>query len=60
MSFGKRKSTISTTDVSTPEKRLRTDSNSNASPTVSSPWEAKRMKIDLIAAKAQVKLLNTV
>lgn len=51
MPIGKRKSSLNT-DISTPEKRPRTDSTSNAP--APSPWEAKRLKIDLIAAKAQV------
>ncbi|XP_045777469.1 mitotic spindle assembly checkpoint protein MAD1-like [Maniola jurtina] len=46
---GKRKSSL--IESGTPEKRVRADS----SPSVpTSPWEAKRMKIDLIAAKAQI------
>lgn len=54
---GKRKSSICMNDVGTPEKRVRTDSSST--PTAPpSPWEAKRLKIDLIAAKAQVNMLS--
>ncbi|KAJ0174178.1 hypothetical protein K1T71_010324 [Dendrolimus kikuchii] len=51
LSLGKRKSSIDPKDAATPEKRVRTDSNVSAPP---SPWEAKRLKIDLIAAKAQI------
>ncbi|KAJ8717193.1 hypothetical protein PYW08_005592 [Mythimna loreyi] len=55
---GKRKSSISMNDVSTPEKRVRTESGST--PTAPpSPWETKRLKIDLIAAKAQITKLES-
>lgn len=49
--LGKRKFSLGHNDSGTPDKRARNDSISNVP---SSPWEAKRMKIDLIAAKAQV------
>ncbi|CAH0764364.1 unnamed protein product [Diatraea saccharalis] len=52
-SIGKRKSSLG--DGSTPEKRLRTESTSNAP---HSPWKTKRLKIDLIAAKAQITKLE--
>nr|XP_049701115.1 mitotic spindle assembly checkpoint protein MAD1 [Helicoverpa armigera] len=58
LSLGKRKSSIGMNDVCTPEKRMRTDSSST--PTAPpSPWEAKRLKIDLIAAKAQIAKLES-
>lgn len=51
--FGKRKSSFETT--TTPAKRTRSDSNSTGSAkTVSSPWETKRLKAELIEAKGQV------
>lgn len=53
MSIGKRKSSLGLTESGTPEKRARTDSSSNQP---QSPWETKRLKVDLIAAKAQVKI----
>ncbi|XP_041985078.1 mitotic spindle assembly checkpoint protein MAD1 [Aricia agestis] len=49
--LGKRKLSLGS-DIHTPEKRTRTDSSS--SQVAPSPWEAKRLKIDLIAAKAQI------
>ncbi|XP_068620125.1 mitotic spindle assembly checkpoint protein MAD1 isoform X2 [Battus philenor] len=53
----KRKSSFGSSEVLTPEKRSRTESaNASAPP---SPWEAKRMKIDLIAAKAQITKLES-
>ncbi|CAH2089463.1 unnamed protein product [Euphydryas editha] len=55
---GKRKSTLGTTDLGTPEKRIRSDSTSNTASVPPSPWEAKRLKIDLIAAKAQITKLE--
>ncbi|XP_053614336.1 mitotic spindle assembly checkpoint protein MAD1 [Plodia interpunctella] len=58
LSFGKRKSSIGAVDGATPEKRLRSESTSNSVSTAPSPWEAKRMKIDLIAAKAQITKLE--
>ncbi|XP_034835288.1 mitotic spindle assembly checkpoint protein MAD1-like [Maniola hyperantus] len=51
MLLGKRKSSLGLVESGTPEKRGRTDSNSGVP---ASPWEAKKMKIDLIAAKAQI------
>ncbi|CAG9564077.1 unnamed protein product [Danaus chrysippus] len=42
----------------TPEKRIRTESGSNSNGPPPSPWEAKRLKIDLIAAKAQITKLE--
>lgn len=53
LTLGKRKSSIGP-EMSTPDKRMRTDSSSNVASAPPSPWEAKRLKIDLIAAKAQV------
>jgi hypothetical protein len=53
--MGKRKLSLGLGDVATPEKRARSESGSNAPSMPPSPWEAKRLKIDLIAAKAQVK-----
>ncbi|XP_045523077.1 mitotic spindle assembly checkpoint protein MAD1 [Pieris brassicae] len=48
--LGKRK--ISCGEIAeTPGKRTRSDSTSSVPP---SPWEAKRLKIDLIGAKAQI------
>ncbi|XP_045452576.1 mitotic spindle assembly checkpoint protein MAD1-like [Melitaea cinxia] len=58
LSLGKRKSTLGTTDFGTPEKRVRSNSSSNAVSVPPSPWEAKRLKIDLIAAKAQITKLE--
>ncbi|XP_026763138.2 mitotic spindle assembly checkpoint protein MAD1 [Galleria mellonella] len=58
LSLGKRKSSIGMGDVSTPDKRMRTESTSNAGSVPPSPWEAKKMKIDLIAAKAQITRLE--
>jgi hypothetical protein len=55
LSMGKRKLSLGLGDVATPEKRARSESGSNAPSMPPSPWEAKRLKIDLIAAKAQVK-----
>ncbi|XP_073953707.1 mitotic arrest-deficient 1 isoform X2 [Choristoneura fumiferana] len=55
LSIGKRKSSLSMVDA-TPDKRQRTESCSASVPP--SPWEAKRMKIDLIAAKAQITKLE--
>lgn len=55
LSLGKRKSSLGTSETVTPQKRLRTESATTAS-APPSPWEAKKMKIDLIAAKAQVSL----
>ncbi|XP_028156742.1 GRB10-interacting GYF protein 2-like [Ostrinia furnacalis] len=57
LSMGKRKSSIGP-EMSTPDKRMRTDSSSNVASAPPSPWEAKRMKIDLIAAKAQITKLE--
>ncbi|XP_063385947.1 mitotic spindle assembly checkpoint protein MAD1 [Cydia fagiglandana] len=54
LSMGKRKSSMSVAEA-TPDKRQRTDSSTSVPP---SPWEAKRMKIDLIAAKAQITKLE--
>ncbi|CAH2243011.1 mitotic spindle assembly checkpoint protein MAD1 [Pararge aegeria] len=53
--LGKRKSSLGLSESGTPEKRFRTDSSSTSA---ASPWEAKRMKIDLIAAKAQITKLE--
>lgn len=50
----KRKSTLGPPETITPEKRPRTETTSNIAAVPPSPWEAKRLKIDLIAAKAQV------
>ncbi|XP_030024443.2 mitotic spindle assembly checkpoint protein MAD1 [Manduca sexta] len=58
LSLGKRKSSLNAGEGLTPDKRIRTDSNSNAPSAPPSPWEAKRLKIDLIAAKAQVTKLE--
>lgn len=55
--MGKRKSSIGLTESCTPEKRMRTESGSALASAPPSPWEAKRIKIDLIAAKAQVNKL---
>lgn len=54
LSGSKRKASIGS-DV-TPDKRMRLDSESSNKSTAlpASPWEAKRLKIDLIGAKAQV------
>ncbi|CAK1552907.1 unnamed protein product [Leptosia nina] len=54
VNLGKRKPSFGG-DVETPGKRLRTDSTSSVPP---SPWEAKRLKIDLIGAKAQIAKLE--
>lgn len=55
LSLGKRKSSIGMmNDMSTPEKRLRTESGSTPASAPPSPWETKRLKGDLIAARAQV------
>ncbi|CAF4806271.1 unnamed protein product [Pieris macdunnoughi] len=52
--LGKRK--ISCGEIAeTPGKRTRSDSTSSVPP---SPWEAKRLKIDLIGAKAQITKLE--
>ncbi|GBP62870.1 hypothetical protein EVAR_24975_1 [Eumeta japonica] len=40
----------------TPDKRKKTEPTPSVTP--SSPWEAKRLKIDLIAAKAQIAKLE--
>ncbi|KAM3963283.1 mitotic arrest-deficient 1 [Aphomia sociella] len=58
LSLGKRKSSIAMGDVCTPDKRIRTESGSNTGSVPPSPWEAKKMKIDLIAAKAQITKLE--
>ncbi|KAL0869832.1 hypothetical protein ABMA27_006040 [Loxostege sticticalis] len=57
LTLGKRKSSIGP-EMSTPDKRMRTDSSSNVASAPPSPWEAKRLKIDLIAAKAQISKLE--
>ncbi|CAH2042310.1 unnamed protein product, partial [Iphiclides podalirius] len=54
----KRKSTLSPFETITPEKRPRTDTTANVVSAPPSPWEAKRLKIDLIAAKAQITKLE--
>lgn len=53
LTVGKRKFSIGGMETTTPEKRQRTDSAGSTS-VPPSPWEAKRLKVDLIAAKAQV------
>ncbi|XP_026320731.1 mitotic spindle assembly checkpoint protein MAD1-like [Hyposmocoma kahamanoa] len=57
LSLGKRKLSLGGTETATPEKRNRTESTGSAS-VPPSPWEAKRLKIDLIAAKAQITKLE--
>ncbi|XP_049877340.1 mitotic spindle assembly checkpoint protein MAD1 [Pectinophora gossypiella] len=57
LSMGKRKSSLGAGDNATPEKRARTDSSGSVT-APPSPWEAKRLKIDLIAAKAQITKLE--
>lgn len=59
LSVGKRKSSFGIADRSTPEKRLRTESTPTSTSVPPSPWEAKRLKIDLIAAKAQITKLES-
>ncbi|XP_014358926.2 mitotic spindle assembly checkpoint protein MAD1 isoform X1 [Papilio machaon] len=55
----KRKSSMDSFEFLTPEKRPRRESSSSTnSPVPPSPWEAKKMKIDLIAAKAQITKLE--
>ncbi|XP_046969859.1 mitotic spindle assembly checkpoint protein MAD1 [Vanessa cardui] len=56
--LGKRKSALNMSAPETPEKRMRSDSTSNTVSAPPSPWEAKRLKIDLIAAKAQIAKLE--
>ncbi|CAH0724385.1 unnamed protein product, partial [Brenthis ino] len=56
-SIGKRKSSLGLIESGTPEKRMRIESSANvAAPP--SPWETKRLKADLIAAKAQITKLE--
>lgn len=53
LAFGKRKTGFEA--ATTPAKRTRSDSNSTESAkSVSSPWETKRLKGELIEAKGQV------
>ncbi|XP_075981185.1 mitotic spindle assembly checkpoint protein MAD1-like [Anticarsia gemmatalis] len=59
ISMGKRKSSLGASDLCTPEKRVRTDSNSTPVSVPPSPWEVKKLKIDLIAAKAQITKLES-
>ncbi|XP_050550783.1 mitotic spindle assembly checkpoint protein MAD1 [Spodoptera frugiperda] len=59
LSLGKRKSSVCMNDVCTPEKRVRSESSSTPASAPPSPWEAKRLKIDLIAAKAQITKLES-
>ncbi|XP_026742126.1 mitotic spindle assembly checkpoint protein MAD1 [Trichoplusia ni] len=60
LSLGKRKSSIGMmNDMSTPEKRLRTESGSTPASAPPSPWETKRLKGDLIAARAQIIQLES-
>lgn len=59
LTFGKRKSSIGSVDDVTPDKRLRRDSSGNGTTAPPSPWETKRLKIDLIAAKAQITKLES-
>ncbi|CAG5055659.1 unnamed protein product [Parnassius apollo] len=54
----KRKSTLSSSELLTPEKRSRIEPSANTTTAPPSPWEAKRLKIDLIAAKAQITKLE--
>ncbi|VVC94038.1 unnamed protein product [Leptidea sinapis] len=56
LNSGKRKASLNSSEPETPGKRIRTDSSSNVPP---SPWESKRLKIDLIAAKAQIAKLES-
>ncbi|XP_048483507.1 mitotic spindle assembly checkpoint protein MAD1 [Plutella xylostella] len=53
--LGKRKFSLGTSSPS-PDKRARLDSQTTAAPP--SPWESRKMKIDLIAAKAQITKLE--
>ncbi|KAH9643638.1 hypothetical protein HF086_006114 [Spodoptera exigua] len=59
LTLGKRKSSLCMNDVCTPEKRVRSESSSTPASAPPSPWEAKRLKIDLIAAKAQITKLES-
>ncbi|XP_072942423.1 mitotic spindle assembly checkpoint protein MAD1-like [Epargyreus clarus] len=56
LTLGKRKFSLGAGDT-TPDKKPRTESTSST-PAAPSPWEAKRLKIDLIAAKAQIAKLE--